>query len=237
MVRTFSCPYSLPHSVFGLPPGGLHVLDDLDEHAAGAARGVVDGLALLRVEDVDQQPDHRAGGVVLAGLLVRLVGEPLDQVLVGVAEHVRRDRGVGQRPGGEVLDQVGELAVGQLVLVGPVGVAEDAVQRLGVGLLDLPERGLQRRADVLGVVAHVAPQAALGDREPVVLGERGELVVPAGLRQRLLVLLEVHVADPLEEHQREDVRLEVGLVDAAAQQVGRPGQVLLQLAQSQGFCC
>ncbi len=86
--------------------GALHVLDDLDQHAAGAARGVVDGLALLRVEDVDQQADDRARGVVLAGLLVRLVGEPLDQVLVRVAEDVRRDRRVGQRPSGEVLDQV-----------------------------------------------------------------------------------------------------------------------------------
>ena len=127
----------------GAAAGRLDVLDDLDEHAAGAAGRVVDGLALLRVEDVDQEADHRARGVVLAGLLVRLVGEPLDEVLVRVAEHVRRTVRVGQRLGREVLDQVGQLAVGQLVLVGPVGVAEDAVERLRVGLLDLAERGLQ----------------------------------------------------------------------------------------------
>src|SRR5439155_10393326 len=39
----------------GLGPAavGLHMLDDLDEHAAGAAGGIVDRLAFLRVEGVD----------------------------------------------------------------------------------------------------------------------------------------------------------------------------------------
>ena len=48
-----------------------HVLDDLEQHAAGAAGGVVDGLAFLRVEDVDHQPHDRARRVELARLLVR----------------------------------------------------------------------------------------------------------------------------------------------------------------------
>ena len=132
-----------------------------------------------------------------------------------------------------MLDEIGELAVGQLVLVGPAGAAEDAVEGLWVGLFDLAERGLQRSAYVLGVAAHVTPQAALGDHEAVVLRKQGELVVASGLVQRLGVLLEVDVADPLEEHQREDVCLEVGLVDAAAQQVSRGGKVLLKLRQRQ----
>src|SRR5690606_20556525 len=97
----------------------------------------------------------------------------------------------------------------------------------------LPERGLKRGADVLGAIADVVPQAALGDGEAVVLREQGELVVAPGLVQRLGVLLEIDVADPLEEHQREDVSLEIGLVDAAAQQVSRRGEVLLELRQRQ----
>ena len=67
----------------------------------------------------------------------------------------------------------------------------------------------------------------------MVLGEGRELVVAAGLLQRLGELLQVDVTDPLEEHQREDVRLEVGLVDASAEQVGSLGEVLLQLGQRQ----
>ena len=185
VARTFSWPYSLPHSVSRPAAGPLHVLDDLDQHAAGPARWVVDGLTLARVEDVDQQANDRAGGVVLAGLLVRLVGETLDQVLVGIAEDVGRDRCVGQGPGREVLDEVGQPAVRQLVLVRPAGVAEDPVQGLRVGLLDLAERRDKRLADVLGAVAHVSPEAAGGDREAVVLREGRELMVAAGLGQRL----------------------------------------------------
>lgn len=187
----------------------------------------------MRVEDVDQQSDDGARGVVLAGLLVRLVGEPLDQVLVGVAEHVRGDAGVAERLGREVLDQVGEFPVGQLVLVRPAGAAEDAVEGVGVGRLDRPEGRLQSRTDVLGPVAHIPPQVAVRDREPVILGERGVLVVTAGLIKRALELLGVDVTDPLEEHQGEDVGLEICLVDTAAQQVRRASQILLQLGQRQ----
>jgi hypothetical protein len=61
----------------------------------------------------------------------------------------------------------------------------------------------------------------------VVLGEGRELMVSAGLLQRLLELLDVDVTNPLEEHQWKDVGLEVGLVHAAAEKVCRPCQVLL----------
>ena len=74
-----------------------HVVDGLEQHAARAAGRVVDGLALLRVEDVDHQPHHRARRVELAGLLVGGVGELLDQVFVGLAEDVGLGRLVAER--------------------------------------------------------------------------------------------------------------------------------------------
>ncbi len=55
-----------------------HVVDDLDEHAAGAACRVVDRLALLRVEEVHEHLHDRARRVELAGLLVGEVGKLLD---------------------------------------------------------------------------------------------------------------------------------------------------------------
>ena len=58
-------------------------------------------------------------------------------------------------------------------------------------------------------------------------------MIAIGFGKCLLVLLQVHVADPLEEHQREDVRLEVRLVDGPAQQVSRRRQVLLQLTDTE----
>jgi hypothetical protein len=71
----------------------------------------------------------------------------------------------------------------------------------------------------------------LGDGEAVVLGEGGELVVATRLLQRLGELLQIDVADPLEEHQRKDVRLEVSLVDAAAEEICCLREILLQLGQ------
>ena len=193
----------------------LDVLDDLDQHAAGATGRVVDRLALLRVKNVDQQRNHLTRSVVLAGLLVGLVGEPLDQIFVRLPQHIGGCLGHRKGLGREVLDQVDQLAVRELVLVGPGRAAEDAVQRALVGLFDSAEGSLQRLTNVLGAFAHVCPVASLRDGEPVVLLERRIRVVATGLIQRAGVLLVVHIADPLEEHQREDVRLEVGLVDAA----------------------
>ncbi len=208
-----------------------HVLDDLDEHASSPARGIVDALTLLRVEDVHEQADDRTRRVVLAGLLIRLVGEPLDEVFVCVAKHIGGNVRVAQRLRREELDEIGELAVRQLVFVRPVGVAEDAIEGLGVRLLHLAERSLQCGADVFGLLADVRPEIALGDSEAVVLGKRSELMIAARIIERLLELLDVDVADPLEEHQREDVGLEVGLVNAAAEKVGGLRKILLQLGK------
>ena len=159
------------------------------------------------------------GRVELARLLVRGVGELLDQVFVGLAEDVRLRGLVAEADAREMLDQVAEQRVGQAILVGPLRIAEDAVERLRVRLLDAAHRLLQRLADVGGDRAHVVPVAALGDLKAVVLRELGVFLVAAGFRQRGLVFLVVHIGDALEEEQREDVGLEVGGIDRAAQDV------------------
>ena len=117
-------------------------------------------------------------------------------------------------------DQVLEHLVGELLAVAPVGGAEDAVERVGVGALDLPHGVKQGRADIRRGLADVSPVTAFRDREAVDFGERGRIDVAEGLGRfgRLLV---PHVADPLEEEQRQDVALPVGAIDGgAAQGVG-----------------
>ena len=114
----------------------LHLGGGGDEHAAGAAGGVVDRLARLRLEHERHQVDEGAVGVELLRRVAGVVGELLDQELVPVAELVLgqvRDR---QRLGREVLDQVAQRRVGQQVLVAPVAVAEHAREGVGVGGLD-----------------------------------------------------------------------------------------------------
>ena len=94
-----------------IAPRFLHVVDGLQQHAAGAAGGVVNRIALARVEDVHHEPNDRARGVELAGLLVGDVGELLDQVFVGLAEDVHLGMRVSQGNPGEVFDQVAQQGV------------------------------------------------------------------------------------------------------------------------------
>ena len=117
-------------------------------------------------------------------------------------------------------DQVLEQLVGELLPVAPVGGAEDAVERVGVGALDLLHGVRERGADVGWRLADVAPVAALGDLEAVDLGEERRVGIAVDLGG-LGGLLVPDVADPLEEEQREDVALPVGAIDrGAAQDVG-----------------
>jgi len=120
----------------------------------------------------------------------------------------------------EGLDEVEQGVLGQLVLVAPLDVAEDARERLGVRLLDAVEGVLERDPDVLGDSAQVAPAAAVGQLEAVVVGLDLGCQIGAEVGDGAGVLVVPRVGDPLVEQQREDVRLEVGRVDRAAQAVG-----------------
>jgi hypothetical protein len=59
-----------------------------DQHAAGAAAGVVDVVLELGLDQPHHHPHHRARRVELAAFLAGRVGELADQVFVGRAEQV-----------------------------------------------------------------------------------------------------------------------------------------------------
>ena len=222
-----SWPYRrrLRHSL----PWRLQLGGGRDQHAAGAAGGVVDRLARLRLQHQRHQMYEGAVGVELLGGVAGVVGELLDQVLVAVAELVLgqvRDR---QRLAREVLDEVCQRGVGEQVLVAPVAVAEHAGQGVGVGGLDGAHGLEDRGTDVLGDAADVVPVAAVRDGEAVILGEVGQVLVAVDL-QGGGVLFVVDVGDPLEEDEREDVLLVVAGVDQAAQHDRGAPQVGLQFA-------
>ena len=198
-----------------------HMLYGRQQHAAGATGRVVDRLALVRVKDVDNQPHHTARRIEFARFLVRRIGKLLDQVLVRVAHYVRRHPRIAQRQRREVLDQVLEQLVGQPVLVGPLGVAEHPVQMLLIRRLYAAHGVGKRRAHVLGGAAHGRPMAVVGDLKAMLVGK-----ILAVVDKHCGVLFVPHVANPLEEQQRQDVRLPVGAVDrATAQDVGGLPQV------------
>ena len=130
-----------------------------------------------------------------------------------------------------MVDQVPQQGVRQPLLVRPLGIAEDAVQGLRVGLLDSPHRLLQGLPDIRRHVPDIGPVAALGDLEAVVLREQRVFFVAAGLVQGSLVFLVVDIRNAFEEQQREDVGLEVRGIHGTAQDVRRFPQVGFQLAQ------
>ena len=114
------------------------MVDGLQQHTAGAASGIVDRLSLVRVEDVHHEADNGSGGVELAGFLIRSIGKALDEIFVGLPEEVGLRSLIPEGQGGEVLDKVAEELVREAVLIRPLSVAEDAVEGVGIRLLDAP---------------------------------------------------------------------------------------------------
>ena len=178
--------------------------DRREQHAAGTTCGVVDGLAFFRVEDFDHQAHHAARGVELARLLVGGVRELLDQVL--------------------------EQFIRQAILVGPLRIAEHAIQVLLVGRFDAAHSVGQRRVDVLRGSTHGIPVTTVWHLEAVLVGE-----VLAVLPQHRGAFFVPRIADAFEEEQRQDVRLPVSAIDgAAAENVGGFPKVRLELGERNG---
>ena len=109
-------------------------------------------------EHLGHQMDDGAVGVELGGGVAGVVGELLDEVFVALAQLVLGQIGDGEFERAEVLDQVAQHRVGEPILVGPLRIAEDAVELVGVGRLDRTHGGLKSLPDVRWRLA--APRAS-----------------------------------------------------------------------------
>ena len=215
--------------------GVPRVVDRLDQHAAGAAGGVVDALAGLRVEDADEEADHRAGRVELACLGLGLVGELLEQDFVGVAHQVGGVVAVSEPAAGEVLDEIAEAFVADDGLVREVRRregAQHAVERIGVRLFNQAEGLDDRGAEVFAALPDLLPVAALGNHEEVLFGQAGVFDVAAGLLERGGVFLVPDVAEPLVVEQGREVVLEALVTDGAAQIIARLVQEIVEVLRA-----
>jgi hypothetical protein len=65
-----------------------------------------------------------------------IVGKLFDEKFVSDAEFVFRAVFEQKRLGAEMLDQITQHLVRKTVLVGPLGIAENAVESIGICLLD-----------------------------------------------------------------------------------------------------
>ena len=101
----------------------LNVMGALDQHAAGTGRGVADTHPFGGCQQRDDELNHHPRRVELAAFLARVVGELLDQVLVGATKKIGLGHAVVAEGNlGEVLHQVRQhgvavSGVAELVLV------------------------------------------------------------------------------------------------------------------------
>lgn len=191
--------------------------DGREEHASGAAGGIVDGFARLRLEHLGHEMDDGAVGVELGGGVAGIVGEFLDEVFIALSQLVFGQVGKGELERAEVLDQVAQHGVGEAVLVGPLGVAEDAVELVRVGGLNDAHGGLEHLPDVLGGLSHFAPMGIGRNLKAMVLRVGSEFSITAGFRQRGLSLFVKDVAQTFVEEQRKDELLVVARVNGPAE--------------------
>ena len=190
------------------------------------------------------------GRVELAGFLAGVGGEALDEINVGVTDHVLGDPRRAQVELGEIAQQVFQptvavLGLAEVRLAVEVDVAEHAFKLGFVGLLDM----VQHDVDQLAEVGRLAPlkqgievgQETIGDLAGLFIleldiGQDEALalqlaadtlfVVPVFLLV-LGVVVGPLIADVLQEQHHQDVVLVLRRVDDAAEGVaGGPGGVV-----------
>ena len=235
--------------VGGIAAGLLDELAADDEHAAGAAGGVIDAQARRGLEDADHQADDVARGVEVAALLARRLGEHVDQELVGRAEQVGElEVLIAQAVAVEVADEVLARVIGDDALVAlhahEADVVEDVFERfvvLAQRAEGLVEHAAERLGGVVELALEIGPAGAFGDEEAVV-----EIGVLAVLRFRRLLdhpLLDLAADDflalgvedvraALQEQHPEDVVLVGGRIQAfLAEPVGGRIEVAFELGE------
>ena len=213
------------HQVADVAAPFLHVLGGVDQHPAGPGGGVADAHPLLRLQQLDDQPHHLAGCVELAALLAGVVGELVDEVLVGVAQHVAgvhlavAQVGVAEVQPGEVVQELADeaLAVGraaQLLLIVPVDAGQHALEAADVIVFYRVAGHVQRLSQAHGLAGDDGPAGIIRHEELVLVGiSEGSFPGYPPRKHRALNLLVEAVGQPLQEEDGEDVVLVVCRVD------------------------
>ena len=205
------------------------VRDAGEQHSAGAAGGVVDALTRLHVEHLGHQVNDGAVRVKLGGGVAGVVGKLFDEEFVSLAKFVLGQVGDGELKLGEVLDQIAQHGVGEPVLVGPLSIAEDAVELVRVGRFDGTHGRLEGAAYVSVDLADFVPVSIGRHLEAVVFREQCKVLVPAGITQGSDRFLVEYVAEAFVEEQREDELLVVARVDGSPEEHSRAPEVGFEL--------
>ena len=199
---------------------GQRELLRLHEHAARAAARVIDA-ALVRLDHLDQHPNHRLRGEELAAALALGAREAGQEILIDPPQQVLGlVRLLAQR---NARDQVDQFAEHHLVeRRSGILLGQHTLER-SVRRLDRQHRVVDQFADgrLLGVGLEVRPAGILRNPEDV-LGRVFVLVLGVGIliRQQSLISSLEGVRDVFQEDQAEDDVLVFRRVHVVAELVG-----------------
>ena len=87
----------------------------------------------------------------------------LDQVLVGLAQHVRVHLFPTQSIEGKMLYQINEELVRELVFIAPLGITENAGEKFLVGLLYTAQGLFDSQTDIGAGFPNILPVAGIRD--------------------------------------------------------------------------
>ena len=211
---------------------GFHEFLTLDEHASGAAGGVVDA-SLVRGDHLDEEADDTGGGVELTAVLALGTGKLGEEVLEDSSEEVLGAAGgICELDGA---DDVDELAEAILVEVGAAVVLVQGALEAGVVPFEGDHGVVDELADggELRIGLEEGPAGLFRDPEDI----GGEvLVLVLGIGPGVfalsgdelgMVLLEA-VGDVLQKDEAEDDVLVLGRVHVVAELIGGEPQFPLE---------
>ena len=139
--------------------------------------------------------------------MATIVGKLLNQEFIGIAQFVVGHILDIKVLAGEMLYKLTKHLVGQTFLVGPIGIAKDALQLLGIDFLYFVQSLVDGLAYIDRGTAHLVPMCFGRYLETVILIESCIFQIAIAFLQGFFVFLIVHIANALVEQEREDVLL------------------------------
>ncbi len=118
--------------------------------------------------------------------MAAIISKLFDEVFVCLSQFVFWHVGDGEDERGEMFDEIAQNGIREAVFVRPLGIAEDTIELVGVGLFDLTHGFLYGKANVAGLVAYIMPVSALRNLEAMVFCEGGVGYITFGFIKRAL---------------------------------------------------
>jgi len=191
-------------------------------------------MVRLRFDDLGHEVCDFSWCVELSAGFARFAGEIADQIFIGVAKHVICDMSTVEDLAAEVVDEVDELVAGKLFRIVEVNATcEDAVELGLIGALNGDHCFVEGHAElVAGLTGYLIPQCPLWNDEVMHLRIFSESLITESIGE-FAYLFNIHVADSLEEEQRENIAAKLRVINVPTKDICSLFEKAVQLRLSQ----